>query len=126
MFEGWLYTKTRNLINSLYRSMYIKKRHEVFIDDNISNIILSSDNDFEKILNGNIDDIEMLSDKILKKQQIVKINHMSILELSGKYDVSAIAITTRICRLKKKIKNIIHDPFIEMNAKISRCKAKEK
>ena len=38
---------------------------------------------------------------------------MSISDLAKKYDVSATAITTRIYRVKKRIKNLVSDCFKE-------------
>ncbi len=37
--------------------------------------------------------------------------NLSVSELAKKYDVSGTAMTTRIYRLKKKIKNLIRDYF---------------
>jgi len=117
--EGWLYVTARNLINNSYRSMYIKKRHEVLFDDNISRTLIT-DNDFERIFDGSID-VDKLSREILKKLTENEYelytdyykSHMSIVQLSQKHDVSATAITTRIYRLKKKIRKLVHDHFEE-------------
>ena len=118
--EGWLYTTARNLINNSYRSMYIKKRHEVSIDDNISGALTELDNELEKLFNSTID-LDKLCVEILDKLQPSEYDlyidyykrNMSISDLSKKHDISATAMTTRIYRLKKKIRNIIRDYFEE-------------
>lgn len=113
---GWLYTTARNLINHSYRSMYIKKKHEVILDDYVSyNNSPEFDYGLAEIFYNAID-VDKLVIEILKKLKNNEYelytdyykNNMSISSLSKKYGVSTTAMTTRIYRLKKKIKNIAH------------------
>ncbi|WP_449241179.1 RNA polymerase sigma factor [Desulfoscipio gibsoniae] len=118
--EGWLYTTARNLINQSYRSMYVKKSHEVMMDKNIANNLMEFDHELEEIFNT-IVDLDRLCADILSQLNAHEYdlykdyykNNMSVSELAKKYDVSATAITTRIYRLKKKIKNFVYDHFKE-------------
>ena len=61
--QGWLFTTARNLINNSYRNMYIRKRHEVFIDDYITNTLQSLENDFDQILDGRVEDVDTLANE---------------------------------------------------------------
>ncbi len=118
--EGWLYTTARNLINHSYRSFYIKKKHEVVLDDNISASLIGFENEMEEFLNNtNTIDWDRLCADILGQlnqneyelyRDYYKSN-LSVSELAKKYDVSGNAMTKRIYRLKKKIKNLIRDYF---------------
>jgi RNA polymerase sigma-70 factor (ECF subfamily) len=118
--EGWLYTTARNLINKSYRSMYVKKRHEVMMDKNIASNLMEFDHELGDLFNS-IVDLDSLCADILSQLNAHESdlyrdyykNNMSISELAKKYDVSATAITTRIYRLKKKIKNLVYDHFKE-------------
>ena len=117
--EGWLYTTARNLINISYRSMYIKKRHEVIIDVNISSTLI----ELEELFDSTID-LNKLCIEILRKLNTNEYDlyiayyksNMSVSDLLKRYDISATAMTTRIYRLKKKIKNIIRCYFKEKEA----------
>lgn len=118
--EGWLYTTARNQMNNSYRSMYIKKRREVILDDSLSSTSTSLDDELERLLDSDVD-LDKLSTRILsnldEKEYELYIdyykNNMSISNLAEKYDISASAATTRIYRLKKKIKNMVRDYFSE-------------
>ncbi len=118
--EGWLYVTARNLINNSYRSMYIKKKHEINIDDNISYTLAEFDNDLEEIFNRT-SDLDKICVEILDKLNPNEFelyldyykSNMSVTDLSKKHDISATAMTTRIYRLKKKIKNIVRAYFEE-------------
>ena len=118
--EGWLYTTARNLINQSYRSMYIKKRHEVMMDNNTSGTLMEFEHYLEELFNSSVD-LDRLCADILSELNANESDlyrdyykdNMSIPALAKKYDVSATAITTRIYRLKKKIKNLVRDCFIE-------------
>jgi len=114
----WLYKTARNFINSSYRSMYVKKRHEVSIDDNIANAWTELDNELEELVNHALD-LDKLCVEILDKLNPSEYNlyidyykrNISVSDLSKKHDISATAMTTRIYRLKKKIKIIIRNYF---------------
>ncbi len=118
--EGWLYNTARNLINNCYRSMYIKKNHELFIDDSSSCALMTSEDEFDSLLDETID-VDMLAIELLRKLNENEYNlymdyyksNMSILELSKKYEISSTAVTTRIYRVKAKIKMIAHGYFEE-------------
>lgn len=118
--EGWLYTTARNLINNLYRSMYTKKRHELRLDDNMACTLIELDDELEELFDKTID-LDKLCNEILStlntNEYALYIDYykdsMSISNLSKKYNISATAMTTRIYRLKIKIKNIAHGYFKE-------------
>jgi len=118
--EGWLYTTARNLINNSYRSMYIKKKHELFIDDSISCALMTSEDEFDNLLDETID-VDALAIDLLKKLNENEYNlymdyyknSTSVFELSKKYEISSTAVTTRIYRLKLKIRMIAHHYFEE-------------
>lgn len=101
--------------------MYIKKRHEVSIDDTIANTLSESDIEFEKLLDDAVD-LDRLSTEILRKLNTNEydlyidyfVNNISVSGLATKYDISITATTTRIYRLKKKIKSIAHSYFIDI------------
>ncbi len=117
--EGWLYTTARNLINQSYRSMYTKKKHEVMLEEEtISAILEGFEHKLEELLNNTVDLDKLyvdILDRLSESEYSLYTDYykcyMSIPELAKKYDVSATAITTRIYRLKKKIKNLVSDCF---------------
>ena len=98
--------------------MYVKKRHEVSIDDNIANAWTELDNELEELVNHALD-LDKLCVEILDKLNPSEYNlyidyykrNISVSDLSKKHDISATAMTTRIYRLKKKIKIIIRNYF---------------
>lgn len=118
--EGWLYTTARNLINQSYRGMYIKKRHEVKLEEDISYTLVGFDHDLEELFNSTLD-LDKLYAHILGRLNQNEYSlyndyfkdNMSISDLARKYDVSATAITTRIYRVKKKIKKLVSDYYKE-------------
>lgn len=118
--EGWLYTTARNLINQSYRSMYVKKRHEVMMDENIANNLMEFDRELEVLFNSFVDldrlCVDILNQLNAHESDLYKDyykNKMSVSELAKKYDVSGTAMTTRIYRLRKKIKSLVYDHFKE-------------
>lgn len=118
--EGWLYTTARNLINNSFRSSYIKKKYEVNLEDNISGAFAKLDDKLERLFDSTAD-LDKLCVEVLNKLHPSEYDlymdyyksKMPISELAKKYAVSATAMTTRIYRLKKKLKNIIHNYFEE-------------
>lgn len=115
--EGWLYTTARNLINQSYRSMYIKKKYEVMMDEIDSNL-MECDHALEELFNSSVD-LDRLSADILSRLSANESDlykdyykdKMPVPELAKKYDVSGTAMTTRIYRLKKKIRDLVRDYF---------------
>lgn len=113
--EGWLYTTARNQINNFYRKQYIKRKYEVFLNEELSGTIESVDHNIERLFDSNID-IDAVTQKILEELNVQEYElyqdyykkHLSILELSIKYQISTTAITTRNYRLKKRIKILVH------------------
>ncbi len=116
--EGWLYTTARNMVNKSYRGMYIKRKHEVAFDDEISCI---SNEPFEEmeIQQSNMADYDKIAADILSKLNLNEYElfmdyyraRMSISDISRKYNISTTAVTTRIYRLKIKIKVVAHEYF---------------
>ncbi|AZS15680.1 RNA polymerase sigma factor [Paenibacillus lutimineralis] len=118
--EGWLYTTARNMINNAYRSLYTKKQREVILDETISNSLMQLDQELEHLFQEaiNLDQlcIEILGRLTRQENELYTDyyqNKLTIASLSKKYGISATAITTRIHRLKKKIKMIINKHYSE-------------
>lgn len=115
---GWLYTTARNMVNKSYRGMYIKRKHEVAFDDEIS---CRSNEPYEEIeiQQSNMADYDKIAADILSKlnpneYELFKDYYrikMSVSDLSRKHNISITAVTTRICRLKIRIKIIAHEYF---------------
>ncbi|GAA0392336.1 sigma-70 family RNA polymerase sigma factor [Paenibacillus motobuensis] len=118
--EGWLYTTARNMINNAYRSLYTKKQREVILDETISNSLMQLDQELEQLFQEalNFDQlcIEILGRLSRQENELYTDyyqNRLTIASLSKKYGISATAVTTRIHRLKKKIKMIISKHYSE-------------
>ncbi|WP_379141359.1 RNA polymerase sigma factor [Paenibacillus sp. sgz500992] len=117
--EGWLYVTARNLVRNSYRSMYIKRRHEIVLDDGMQ--FFSDDDELAACLEDTYE-IDELSEKVLSglnesEYQLYNDyfrNQLPVQELVDKYHISNTAVTTRIYRVKKKITNNIRDYFKEM------------
>lgn len=113
---GWLYKTAGNLVNDSFRGQYDKNRHEIS-GENILDT-LATGNEFERYYYRDVD-LEQVSDELLKKlpenEYELCLDYfkkkMSISELSGKYRISTSAITTRIYRVKLKIRSISHAYF---------------
>ncbi|MCY9555088.1 sigma-70 family RNA polymerase sigma factor, partial [Paenibacillus apiarius] len=120
--EGWLYTTARNLINLSFRTMYIKNRYEVIITDDINNRLESQDNELEQLLENAVD-VDALYNEVLKNLNSNEYElytdyykkKMSISNLSNKYNVSGTAITTRIYRVNKKIRNSVQTILVKLD-----------
>ena len=90
------------------------------MDNNTSGTLMEFEHDLEELFNSSVD-LDRLCADILSRLNANESDlyrdyykdNMSIPALAKKYDVSATAITTRIYRLKKKIKNLVRDCFIE-------------
>lgn len=113
--EGWLYTTARNQINLSFRKQYVRRKYESVFEEEACASIAVTDTNLEKLLEEDID-VDRLAAKVLKSlskeefalyQDYYK-KHLKIIDLSGKYQISVTAVTTRIYRLKKKIKCIVH------------------
>lgn len=123
--KGWLYVTARNLINNSYRQLYKRKRYEVFFDDDATEFLSTSDDGFAKIIEDRVD-VDKLSSEVINKLNENECEfyidyykkHMSVLELSLKYNISATATTTRIYRLKKKIKKVARETVKREKEKI--------
>ncbi|WMJ85573.1 RNA polymerase sigma factor [Anaerocolumna sp. MB42-C2] len=113
--EGWLYTTSRNQINSFLRKQHVIRKYEVIFDEESFTSLAVLDNNIEKLFEEDIN-VEQLALDVLKSlsnQERDLYNayykkHLQIIDLSNKYNISTTAVTTRIYRLNKKIKNIIH------------------
>jgi RNA polymerase sigma-70 factor (ECF subfamily) len=99
----------------LFRKQYLKRKYEIFLDEDLSETLASLDHNIEKLFDLNID-IDIAVSKILKGlneyEYILYVdyykNYMTVTEIADKYNISTTAVTTRIYRLKKKIKFLIH------------------
>ncbi|MCM3341192.1 sigma-70 family RNA polymerase sigma factor [Paenibacillus sp. MER TA 81-3] len=120
--EGWLFTTARNFINLSFRAMYIRKRREVIITDDINYRLELQDNEIDQLVENAVD-VDELYHKVLMKLSSSEyelytdyyLKKMSIAELTRKYNVSANAITTRIYRINKKIRSIVQTLVVSLD-----------
>ncbi|KHL91338.1 RNA polymerase subunit sigma-70 [Paenibacillus sp. IHB B 3415] len=112
--KGWLYVTAKNLVRNSYRGMYIKRKYEIVFDDQLK--LISEGNELAACLEESYD-IKELSEQVLSVLSKSEYdlyhdyfrNRLSIIELSEKYYISSTAVTTRIYRVKKKLKDKIKD-----------------
>jgi len=123
--KGWLYITARNLINDSYRYLYKRKRYEIFMDDDATEFLSTCGDGFAKIIEDRVDvdklGIEIINNLDENEHELYTDyykNNMTVLELSLKHNISATAVTTRIYRLKKKIKNIAKETIKREKEKI--------
>ncbi|MGB8450842.1 MAG: sigma-70 family RNA polymerase sigma factor [Anaerocolumna sp.] len=113
--EGWLYTTSRNQINMSFRKQYVRRKYESVFDEEACASIAVSDSNLENLFEEDID-VDKLAAEVLSSlsgQELTLYHdyykeHLQINDLSDKYNISVTAVTTRIYRLKKKIKGIVH------------------
>lgn len=120
--EGWLFTTARNFVNLSFRAMYLKNRYEVIMTDDIHNRLESQNNEIDQFVENavNVDELyhEVLMSLSTNEYELYTdyyIKKMSIADLTGKYDVSANAITTRIYRINKKIRSIVQTLVVSLD-----------
>lgn len=114
---GWLYTTARNMINKSYRGMYIRRKYEVAFDETSC----ASNEPFEEmeIIQGNRANYDKIVTEILNKLNSNEYElftdyyraRMSVSDISEKYSISITAVTTRIYRLKIRIKILATEYF---------------
>jgi len=118
--EGWLYLTARNMINNAFRSLYTKKQREIILDETVSNTLMQWDQELERLFKEAIN-LDHLCSEILGRLSMQEYElytnyykeRMSVSSLSKRYGITATAVTTRIHRLKKKIKMIISQHYSE-------------
>lgn len=120
--EGWLFTTARNFVNLSFRGMYLKNRYEVIMTDDIHNRLESQNNEIDQFVENavNVDELyhEVLMSLSTNEYELYTdyyIKKMSIADLTGKYDVSANAITTRMYRINKKIRSIVQTLVVSLD-----------
>ncbi|MEK4005050.1 RNA polymerase sigma factor [Paenibacillus sp. FSL H3-0333] len=114
--KGWLYVTAKNLVLNSYRRMYLKRKYEIVFDEKLK---LISDNDELATCLEEVYDIKELSQQVLSTLNMKEYalyhdyfrNCLSIAELSEKYCISNSAVTTRIYRIKSKLKEKIKECF---------------
>ncbi|MCE3202450.1 RNA polymerase sigma factor [Paenibacillus sonchi] len=112
---GWLYVTARNLTNNRYRSMYIKRKHEIILIDDLQ-IVSNGEDELTACLEASYE-IDELKEKVLKTLNNSEyelyhdyfINSKPISNLAEKYHISNTAVTTRIYRVKRKIINKVKE-----------------
>ncbi|WP_079913927.1 RNA polymerase sigma factor [Paenibacillus sp. 32352] len=112
---GWLYTTSRNQVNAAYRKQYRKRKYEFILSGELSSKLVSDNRELDEILIS-ILNIDSLVETVLSKLNNFEAklyteyfkNQLSISQLAEKYNLSQTAITTRIYRLKRKIRAIAH------------------
>ncbi|WP_196427509.1 RNA polymerase sigma factor [Paenibacillus macerans] len=112
--KGWLHLTARNKVYKSYRRYYIQKKYETEVDLNSVCSPLSIE---AELINNYAFHIDQLKSEILKELKTEELrlyhdyfsNKLSISKISKKYNISETAATTRIYRLKKKIKSLAHE-----------------
>lgn len=108
---GWLYKTARNQVNTLFRKLYRRRKYEIPISDNIANQLTANSFELYEVLIATLN-MDNLAQHVLQKLNRVETElyvdyfkeRLSIHALSQKYSLSKTAVTTRIYRLRKKIK----------------------
>lgn len=113
--EAWLYKTSRNQINMMFRKLYVKRKHEIPLDENMAETLSTLDNNLENLIENDID-IEQSLPVIIKQlnnqEYTLYIDYfkeqLTIADLALKYSISTTAVTTRIYRLKKKLTILVY------------------
>jgi RNA polymerase sigma-70 factor (ECF subfamily) len=110
---GWLYKTARNQVNAFYRKLYRRRKYEIAISDSIANQLMGNSCELYEVLIRTLDINKMVRHVL---QQLSRTetefyvdyfkDRLSIQALSQKYNLSKTAVTTRIYRLRKKIKQM--------------------
>lgn len=105
---GWLYTTARNQVNSLYRKLYRRRKHEIAISDKIANQLAACSWELYEVLIATLDMNELARHVLQQLSHAESVffddyfkNRLSIHALSQKYNLSKTDVTTRIYRLRK-------------------------
>ncbi|MBU5672154.1 RNA polymerase sigma factor [Paenibacillus brevis] len=108
---GWLFTTARNQVNAFYRKFYRRRKHEIAICDSIANQLTANSYELYEVLIATLDMDKMVRhvlNQLSHSETAFYVdyfkNRLSIQVLSKKYNLSKTAVTTRIYRLRKKIK----------------------
>lgn len=108
---GWLYKTARNQVNTLFRKLYRRRKHEIPISDSIAHQLTADSCDLYEVLISTLN-LDSLAHHVLQQLNRTETalyedyfkERLSIHALSQKYNLSKSAVTTRIYRLRKKIK----------------------
>lgn len=108
---GWLYVTSRNQVNAMYRKLYRKQKHEVAFSDELANRLTASNQELNEVLIATLD-IHGMVHHVLRQLSRAESEfyvdyfkrHLSVHSISKKYNLSETAVTTRIYRLRMKIK----------------------
>lgn len=109
--EGWLLVTARNLIHRSFRGMYARKQREISLDDHVEENPTLHRTEWEVLMESLVD-VDQLSSVVLEELRAEEhtlymdyyINRISVHDLSVKHRITPSAVTSRIHRLKSKIK----------------------
>lgn len=114
--QGWLYRVARNLVNGFFRNVYKKKKNEENVDYRVFDVEDKSNHSLEELFDyqGDLEELcSMVLESLDEEEYELYIeyykNRVSVAKLSEKYNISKTALTTRVYRLKKKIKIIVKE-----------------
>ncbi len=114
--EGWLYRTSRNQVKNVFRKCYIQQKYEVGLHCDAADMLACGCPFLDEVLfpSTNISKLveELLNRLSSREQELYEDyfkQHLSILELSAKYSLSNTAVTSRIHRLRKKIKHLLQE-----------------
>ncbi|WP_025720171.1 RNA polymerase sigma factor [Paenibacillus sp. 1-18] len=112
--KGWLYLTAKNLVCKSFRSYYTQKKHEAALQyEQIYRFSNSVEEEWENRRLGDVDTVivnilTQLSKNEYMLYQDYFCQHIPVPFLAIKYNISVTATTTRIYRLKRKIRTLSH------------------
>ncbi|MGZ7442148.1 RNA polymerase sigma factor [Paenibacillus sp. TH7-28] len=112
--KGWLFSTAKNLVRKSFRTYGSKQKHEAILADNTTCSSPSAELEMEWLQDSQIDIENMKADILvnLKDQEYALyldyfVHKKTVAEISASNEISHTATTTRICRLRKSIKQIV-------------------
>lgn len=114
--RAWIYRTADNYVHRYVRQTANRGKKILFLDnEGLENAVRTPDNQIEALLDRQIDELkfigqilEELSEENLQLYQLYFKEKKSIKEIAAILNISETAVTTRIYRLKIKIKEIAH------------------
>ncbi|MFW9335024.1 RNA polymerase sigma factor [Paenibacillus polymyxa] len=112
--KGWLYLTARNLIYKSFRCYYTQRKHETTLEcEKICSFSNSVEEEWE---NQKLEDVDTVIVSILTQLSNIEYTlyqdyfcqQLPVSFLADKYNISVTATTTRIYRLKRKIRTLSH------------------
>ncbi|WP_317890347.1 sigma-70 family RNA polymerase sigma factor [Paenibacillus polymyxa] len=112
--KGWLYLTAKNLIYKSFRCYYTQKKHETTFEcEKICSFSNSVEEEWENCRLGDVDTVIVnilmqLSNNEYILYEDYFCRQLAVPLLATKYNISVTATTTRIYRLKRKLRTLSH------------------